>query len=419
VGAEVDAVVTAGGRLRVRRRRPRWWPAGIDGVLVGLTAALCVAGALSIYAATANGLRSAGLSPYRYLDRDLVNITVALLLCAGTAAINYRLLEAFAPFVYGGVCLLLLAVLSPLGTRVNGAKAWFTFGSQQLEPSELAKIAVILLLAALLAPLRDGEHRPPPRTCLLCLAVTGFPLLLILAEPALGVAIIVAVLGFVLLGLAGAGRRFLLALLLGVVVAGGAVVSLHLLKPYQEQRFTALAHPDQDTAGTGYHTAQSLTAIGAGGWNGTGFLHGTQTNGGFVPEQQTDFVFTVAAEEGGFVGAGTLLLILTAVCLRALRIAERAPDRFGTLVAGGVASWFAVQTFVNVGMTLGIMPVTGLPLPFISYGGTAAFADFIGIGLLLNVARQSRHSGSVPTLSPQPSLRRRPRLPRPGSLAGR
>ncbi len=141
---------------------------------------------------------------------------------------------------------------------------------------------------------------------------------------------------------------------------------------------------------------QSLTAIGDGGLSGQGFLQGSQTNGYFVPEQQTDFVFTVAAEEGGFVGAGALLLALTAICLRGLRIAEKAPDMFGKLVAGGVAVWFAVQTFVNVGMTMGIMPVTGLPLPFVSYGGTAAFADLIGVGLLLNVARQSRYGTPRP-----------------------
>ncbi|WP_322779726.1 rod shape-determining protein RodA [Frankia sp. Cas4] len=382
-------------RMPIRRIRTHVLP-GIDWILVGLTAALCGAGALCIYAATAAGLTAGGASPYRYLERDLVNLAIGSLLCAGATVCNYRLLAALAPVLYAGTCVLLLAVLTPLGSRVNGAHAWFSLGSQQFEPSELTKIVVILMVAGLLCQPPDGEVRPRTRDLVLCLALVMLPLLLILAEPALGVAIIVAVLAFVLLGLAGAGTRFLVVLLVAVALGSGVIVQLHLLKPYQEQRFTALAHPDQDTSGSGYHTVQSLTAIGDGGLFGQGFLQGSQTNGYFVPEQQTDFVFTVAAEEGGFVGAGALLLALTAICLRGLRIAEKAPDMFGKLVAGGVAVWFAVQTFVNVGMTMGIMPVTGLPLPFVSYGGTAAFVDLIGVGLLLNVARQSRCGAPVP-----------------------
>ncbi|GAC1324902.1 MAG: hypothetical protein NVSMB13_07080 [Mycobacteriales bacterium] len=165
------------------------------------------------------------------------------------------------------------------------------------------------------------------------------------------------------------------------------MLHLHLLKPYQEQRFTAFTHPRADTSATGYHTAQSEIAIGSGGLLGQGFLDGSQTNGGFIPEQQTDFIFTVTAEEGGLLGGAVLLSLLGALFLRGYRIAERAPDRFGQMIATAVVSWLAFQAFVNVGMTLGIMPVTGLPLPFVSYGGSAMFADLLGIGLLLSVRR--------------------------------
>ncbi len=224
-------------RTPIRRIRAQVLP-GIDWLLVALTTTLCGTGALCIYAATAAGLKAGGLSPYRYLERDLVNLAIGSLLCAGAAVCNYRLLAALAPALYAGTCVLLLAVLTPLGSRVNGAHAWFSFGSQQFESSELTKIVVILMLAGLLCQLPDGKVKPRTRDLVLCLALVTVPLLLILAEPALGVAIVVAVLAFVLLGLAGAGIRFLVVLLLAVTLGSGIIVQLHLLKPYQEQRFT-------------------------------------------------------------------------------------------------------------------------------------------------------------------------------------
>jgi len=169
--------------------------------------------------------------------------------------------------------------------------------------------------------------------------------------------------------------------------------SLHLLKPYQQERFTAFASPDATQhSTTGYQIHQSNIAIGSGGLWGQGFLRGSQTDGGFVPEQQTDFVFTVAAEEAGLVGGCTILAALAALLWRGISIAESAPDLYGRLIAGGVTMWLALQSFVNIGMTLGIMPVTGLPLPFVSYGGSSLLADLVGIALLLNVHRQTVRS---------------------------
>jgi rod shape determining protein RodA len=370
-----------GGRLRRAR---------LDWLLLALTVLLCLAGALAVYAATSHG----AAHPFRYLKREAINLAIGGGLCAAAVLVPYPLLRAIAPVAYGAVCVLLLAVLSPLGSRVNGARAWFSFGSVQLEPSEFAKLAVIGLLAAVLAEATHDLSRPDGRAIATCLGLTGMPLLLVLAEPALGVAIIIGVIAVTLIAIGGARARVVLGLVVGVAVAVTLVFSLHLLKSYQEQRFTALIHPGQDTSSSGYHTTQSLTAIGDGALTGQGFLNGDQTNGGFVPEQQTDFIFTVAAEEGGFLGAGALLATLTALYLRGLRIAARAPDTFGTLLAGGIVAWFAAQTFVNAGMTMGIMPVTGLPMPFISYGGTAAFADLTAVGLLLNIAR---NSSPVPT----------------------
>jgi rod shape determining protein RodA len=193
------------------------------------------------------------------------------------------------------------------------------------------------------------------------------------------------VLGVLLL--AGAPARWLGGLVLaGVLVIWGAL-QLGVLKDYQVERFKAFTNQDQDTLGAAYNIRQSLTAVGNGGLTGSGLFHGEQTNGKFVPEQQTDFVFTVAGEELGLVGAGGIILLFGLLLWRTLRLAGRSPDLFGRLVAGGVACWFAFQTFVNIGMTLGIMPITGLPLPFVSYGGSAMFANWMAVGLLLNVGR--------------------------------
>ena len=180
--------------------------------------------------------------------------------------------------------------------------------------------------------------------------------------------------------------------LLGLIVVGGtgafAVVQLHLLKQYQIARFAAFADPRLDPSGVGYNTAQARIAIGSGGLAGQGLFHGTQTTGQFVPEQQTDFVFTVAGEELGFLGAGLIILLLAVVLWRACRIARRADDLYSTIVAAGVVAWFGFQGFENIGMTLGIMPVAGIPLPFVSYGGSSMFAIWVGIGLLQSVRMQ-------------------------------
>jgi rod shape determining protein RodA len=165
---------------------------------------------------------------------------------------------------------------------------------------------------------------------------------------------------------------------------------LHLLQQYQIDRLTNFTNPRKDTQGFGYNTHQARIAIGSGGWLGKGLFHGTQTNGQFVPEQQTDFVFTVAGEELGLLGAGLIVLLVGVVLWRGLSIASRAEDSFGTLVAVGVVCWFGFQAFENIGMTVGIMPVTGLPLPFVSYGGSSMFANMLAVGLLQNVYVRSR-----------------------------
>ena len=362
----------------------------VDFVLIGAAATLFLIGAMSVYAATRGHLVGLGRDGGAYLKRDVINLAVGLVVAVPVAFVDYRLLRTVAPALYGGLCLLLVLVLSPLGSTINGAHAWFTFGPVQLEPSEFMKLAVILLLAGLLSERRDREPDPDPREIVVALAAAGLPVLLILAEPALGIAIILAVIALTVLVVAGSPARWIVGLLLGVVVAGGLAASLHLLKPYQEQRFTSFASDHPASSSTGYQIQQSLIAVGSGGLTGQGFLTGTQTDGGFVPEQQTDFVFTVAAGEAGFAGGAATLLVLGVLLWRALTIAQKAPDLYGRAVAGGIVMWFAFQSFANIGMTMGIMPVTGLPLPFVSYGGSALFADLLACAILINISHAGR-----------------------------
>ncbi|MDP9100566.1 MAG: rod shape-determining protein RodA [Actinomycetota bacterium] len=367
----------------------------VDWILLVATLVLVTIGALSVYAATRNQFLAQGRSGTTYLKRDLINLVVGATLASPAAFIDYRQLRTLAPAMYGGLCFLLVLVLSPVGATINGAHAWFALGPVQLEPSEFMKVALILFLAGVLSERRDREPDPHVRDVLFALVAAGIPVLLILAEPALGIAIVVGAIALTVLALSGAPAKWVGGLLAATVLVAVAVASLHLLKPYQEQRFTYFTDPHGNGSSTGYQIEQSRIAIGSGELTGQGFLKGSQTDGGFIPEQQTDFVFTVAAEESGLAGATVILLALGVLLWRGITIASRAPDLYGSIVAGSVVMWLAFQSFTNIGMTVGIMPVTGLPLPFVSYGGSSLFADLIGVALLSNIARRSGPSSAL------------------------
>jgi rod shape determining protein RodA len=356
----------------------------VDWVLVATTLALSFAGVAAVYAATRNGLVQHGGSGSYYLNRDLLNLMIAVAMGLVAALVDYRLLATWAPVLWVGVVLALLAVLTPLGRVINGAHAWFAFGPVQLEPSEFAKLVVILVAAA--AWTATGRLSSDARSLLTVAIAAGVPILLVLAEPALGIAIVLVVIVVAATAFGGLPGRWLT--LWVVVLASGValVLSLHLLKPYQQQRFTAFTNPSSNTT-TSYQLKQSEIAIGSGGLTGRGFLAGAQTNGGYVPEQQTDFVFSVIGEEAGFAGSAALLAGFGVLLGRAVSIASHADD-LGRVIAGSIAAWFAAQVFINVGMAMGIMPVTGVPLPFVSYGGSALFVDMIAVGILVNISRQ-------------------------------
>jgi rod shape determining protein RodA len=351
--------------------------------------ALSLLGTLLIWSSTQPLLLQQGANPHAFLLKQLLNIELGLVLMLIVSSMDRRQLKLYAPIVYGVSCLGLVAVLTPLGSVVNGARSWISLGGGfQVEPSEFAKLSVIVISAMILSELRPGETRPRVRSVGLAAGLAMVPIAEVVAEPDLGVTIVLVLLVVGLIALAGVRLRWLVLMLAGSALAITVVVQLHLLKAYQVSRLTSFLNPAADPRGTGYSAAQARIAIGSGGLHGTGLFHSRLIAGSFVPEQHTDFIFAVVGNELGLVGALAVIGLLGLMLVRALRIAARAEDQFGMLVAAGIAIWFAVQAFVNIGMTVGIMPVTGLPLPFVSYGGSAMFADMIAIGLLQSVRRR-------------------------------
>ena len=358
-----------------------------DWPLIFVTCGLTVLGTLLVWAATEPMLRQAGLDPHTYLKKAALWAFLGLILMFITASIDYRRIRRWTPVLYGLSLLLLLAVLA-VGQSVNGAKAWIALpGGFQVEPSEFAKLGLILSVAWLLSRRNLPTGRPTINDVLLTFLAAAPLIALVEKEPALGVTLVLV---FTLAGIIVVSGVRIFWVLGGLAAAAGViyeVTKLHLLKSYQIDRLTAFLHPGQDLAGTGYNGLQAKIAIGSGGMHGLGLFHGTFTGGNFVPSVQTDFIFTVAGEELGFIGCAAIVAMLAFIVLRAIRAAQRADDMYGMLVAAGIAVWFAFQSFVNIGMTIGIMPITGLPLPFVSYGGSAIFADMIAIGLLQSVRR--------------------------------
>jgi rod shape determining protein RodA len=275
-------------------------------------------------------------------------------------------------------------VLSPLGSESKGAQAWFSFGGFQLQPSEFAKVAVIVFCAALLARWRDELSL---NRVGIALAVVGLPMLLILAQNDLGTVLVFCAIAMGLLLVGGVRGRHLALLVVLAVAVAGAVLNSDVLKEYQRDRLTSFIDPSSDEGGQTFtfNVQQAQKAIANGGFSGQGLFEGPQTQLAFVPEQQTDFIFTVPAEELGFVGAAGLLALYGLLVWRIWRVAQLARDQFGTLLCVGVLCMVVFQMFQNIGMAMGIMPVTGLPLPFLSYGGSSTIACFLALGLVQSV----------------------------------
>ncbi len=382
------------GRLSVARTRmavPR-----LDWVLMGSAGLIVAIGTLLVWSATANNDVLTDGQPTAYLHKHLVNILIGVVLMVAVMATDHRWVRIVTPLVYAGSVLGLLLVLV-MGSTINGSRSWLMIGGLSIQPAEFAKLAVVIGMAMVIAERTESarQRRVGKVDVALMLAVAGLPALLIIAQPDLGTMLVLSATVFGVLAVAGTPRRWLVGLLLAGVTLATLIVSAGLLKQYQINRFMAFTNPALDPRGAGYNTTQARIAIGNGGLFGQGLFDGSQTRSRFVPEQHTDFVFTVAGEELGLVGAGVLILLFAVLLWRALAISRQADDIFGRVAAAGIACWFAFQTFQNVGMCLGIMPVTGVPLPLVSYGGSSMFASMAALGLLQNIAMRgsTTHAG--------------------------
>lgn len=371
----------------VGRRSPLW---RLDWTLLVAVLGLSVLGALLVWSATRTQLLDAGADPQTYLKRHAVNVSTGLVLGVLVSLLDYRLLRTYAPVFYLITCGGLVAVLTPLGVTINGSHSWVSLGGFQAQPSELAKAGLVAVLAVLLGELRDAESRPRGRDVAAALGVASVPTALILFQPDLGTALVFLAVLLGMLIVSGAAIWWPAGLVVTGVVAAVAGWKGGLVEPYQVQRFIVFANPGADPRGAGYNASQAQIAVGSGGVFGKGLFQGEQTGGQFVPEQHTDFVFTVAGEELGFIGSAAIIVLLGVVLWRGLRIAAGSRDMFGTLLAGGVVCWLGFQAFQNIAMTLGLVPITGLPLPFVSYGGSATYANMIALGLLQAVHLRNR-----------------------------
>ncbi|MBO4255325.1 rod shape-determining protein RodA [Streptomyces griseorubiginosus] len=353
--------------------------------------ALSGIGSLLVFSATRNRTEINQGDPYYFLIRHVMNTGIGFALMVGTIWLGHRTLRNVVPILYGISLFGVLLVLTPLGATINGSRNWIVLGGGfSLQPAEFVKVSIILGMAMLLSARVDAGDRPYPdhRTVLQALGLAAVPIMIVLLMPDLGTVLVLVTIILGVLLASGASNRWIFGLLTAGIVGCIAIWQLHILDEYQINRFAAFANPSLDPAGVGYNTNQARIAIGSGGLTGAGLFHGSQTTGQFVPEQQTDFVFTVAGEELGFVGAGLIIFLLGVVLWRACRIARDSTELYGTIVAAGIVAWFAFQSFENIGMTLGIMPVTGLPLPFVSYGGSSMFAVWVAVGLLQSIKVQ-------------------------------
>ncbi|HEY8531734.1 MAG TPA: rod shape-determining protein RodA, partial [Limnochorda sp.] len=339
-----------------------------------------------LYSATRNLPGNSG--PYDMVIRQAAWLGVAVVVMGLATLWDYRVIIAWAPYLLGFSLLLLVAVLLA-GPVISGARRWFVFGPVNFQPSELAKVTTIIALAWFLTRRDDWDSFPAMG---LALGLAAVPTLLVLLEPDLGTSLAFVAIAFVMLYGAGASawRLGLLAGLGVLALVGAVVVSrlgwVQILKEYQIERLLVFLNPAAAWYGAGWNVIQSMIAIGSGGFFGKGYLAGTQTQLAFLPARHTDFVFSVIGEEGGFLGASLVLFLYFLLLWRLLVIADQAKDREGRFLALGVFGLVFFHTVVNIGMAIGVLPVTGLPLPFISSGGTNLVTMYAALGLALNVS---------------------------------
>jgi len=365
-----------------------------DYALLAAVAGLVAYGSLIIYSATHSDPNLP--SPFYYVRVQLIAAFIGTVFLALLAFIDFRGLRNYRQHIYFGILGLIL-LLFVVGTEAKGSTRWIPLGFFNLQPSELAKIGMIVVLAAWLADRPRGDKET--QTTLTTLGIAAVPAFLVFIQPDFGTALVLGAITLSLLFLYG--TRWLHFGIIAASVTGALfmmikvlpLIGIQVLKPYQIDRLLVFLNPEHDPGGVGYHLLQSKIAIGSGMMAGKGLYEGTQTQLNFLPEHHTDFVFSVLGEELGFIGISVLLALYVLVIWRGLRIAIISESMFGSLIAGGVVSMLLFQVFVNIGMTIGIMPITGIPLPFVSYGGSSMVVNLMAIGLLESIHVRGRLIG--------------------------
>ena len=363
---------------------------GVDGWLLTDIAALCAFGLVMVYSASeALGYLWFENANY-FFERQLMGMALGVLTLVILARTDYHRFRRLTPAL--GLCMLALLVLvlvPHVGTQANGARRWFTIGPLSVQPSAIAILVAVLFFSRWLV-----DRAPAIRTLRGVRdygLLIGVLLALVLLERDLGSSIIIAGTALALLALGGVRKRHLLALL-GIVMIGGYL--LVTLVSYRSSRLTNFTHPCDDPLNTGFQACQALYALGSGGLSGVGLGNSVQKFQ-WLPEAHTDFIFAIIGEELGLVGTVSVVLAFTLLLWRGVRASLRAPDAYGALLAGGITAWIGIQAFVNIGAVTGVIPTTGIPLPFISYGGTSLAVTLAGVGILCNVSAQGRRQGVI------------------------
>jgi rod shape determining protein RodA len=367
--------------------RSRHLSARFDPILLGTSLILALTGVVMIYSATKGKLALAGEDPRYFLKRQVLYVVLGIAVMVVLAVFDYRRLEQISTVLYIGIVVALLAVLSPVGSTALGSARWFSIAGIQLQPSEFATLVLVIAIATYCTRRPEGlDFRDLVRMVLMSI----LPILLVIKQPDLGTAIVMVVILMVMLAVAGMPGRYLVLLIVGATTVVVMALNLGLLQRYQIERLTSFISPNGANQAVTYNVTQAKEAIAVGGIFGQGLFHGALTNLAYVPEQQTDFIFSAVGEQLGFVGAGALLVVYGVLAWRVLRIAQLARDTYGRLLCAGIFALLVFSIFENVGMNMGIMPVTGIPLPFLSYGGSATTGFFAAIGIVISV-----HSRSV------------------------
>lgn len=339
---------------------------------------LCIIGLVALFSATQE-------SEYDEFNKQCIWFVVSIITMIIVMIVDYETLIKISPIFYGGFIILLIAVL--FTPSVNGATSWFDIGFFSFQPGEFAKVFVILFLSYVITRIQQKNKREinKPLKLLIALAVVGIPVLLIIKQPDYGTAIAFIVATLLMLIAAGIDKKYIIATIILVVVSVPLLYNF-VLPEHAKKRIDIFLNPESDPRGSGYNIIQSKLAIGAGGLTGMGLLKGNQTQLGFLYPKTTDFIFAVIGEEMGFIVAGTIIILYVFLVTKCLYVAKTAKDEAGTLIASGITGVFLFHMIENIGMVMGLLPITGVPLPFISYGGSSLITNFICIGLLLNIS---------------------------------